>query len=47
MSQSGPPADAKQAQAAALQEIELAQRKKRAIDTQLVRPLLLPVLCHV
>ena len=38
MSQSGPPADAKQAQAAALQEIEAAERKKRAIDTQLVRP---------
>jgi hypothetical protein len=36
MSQSGPPADAKQAQAAALQELESAQRRKRAIDTQLV-----------
>ena len=36
MSQSGPPADAKQAQAAALQELELAQRRKRAIDTSLV-----------
>lgn len=37
MSQQGPPADAKQAQAAALAEIESAQRRKRAIDTQLVR----------
>lgn len=36
MSQQGPPADAKQAQAAALAEIEAAQRRKRAIDTQLV-----------
>lgn len=36
MSQSGPPADAKQAQAAALQELDAAQRRKRAIDTQLV-----------
>ncbi|WVW84948.1 hypothetical protein I302_106984 [Kwoniella bestiolae CBS 10118] len=35
MSQSGPPADAKQAQAAALQELEAAQKKKRAIDTNL------------
>ncbi|OCF37272.1 hypothetical protein I316_01181 [Kwoniella heveanensis BCC8398] len=35
MSQSGPPADAKQAQAAALQELEAAQRRKRAIDTTL------------
>ncbi|KAI9634756.1 histone acetyltransferase subunit NuA4-domain-containing protein [Dioszegia hungarica] len=35
MSQSGPPADAKQAQAAALAELEAAQRKKRAIDTSL------------
>ncbi|WVR06555.1 hypothetical protein IAU60_003586 [Kwoniella sp. DSM 27419] len=35
MSQTGPPADAKQAQAAALQELEAAQRKKRAIDTSL------------
>ncbi|WVQ96339.1 hypothetical protein IAU59_003443 [Kwoniella sp. CBS 9459] len=35
MSQSGPPADAKQAQAAALQELEAAQRRKRAIDTSL------------
>lgn len=39
MSQSGPPADAKQAQAAALAELEAAQRKKRAIDTSLVSPL--------
>ena len=38
MSQSGPPADAKQAQAAALQEIEAAKKKKTAIDNQLVRP---------
>ena len=38
MSTSGPPADAKQARAAALQELETAQRKKRAIDTQLVCP---------
>jgi len=37
MSQSGPPADAKQAQAAALQEIEAAKKKKTAIDNQLVR----------
>lgn len=37
MSTSGPPADAKQAQAAALQELEAAQRKKRAIDASLVR----------
>jgi chromatin modification-related protein EAF6 len=37
MSQSGPPADAKQAQAAALAELENAQRRKRAIDTSLVR----------
>lgn len=36
MSQSGPPADAKQAQAAALQELEAAQKRKRAIDTSLV-----------
>ncbi|KAK1925817.1 histone acetyltransferase subunit NuA4-domain-containing protein [Papiliotrema laurentii] len=35
MSQSGPPADAKQAQAAALQELEAAQKRKRAIDTTL------------
>ncbi|WWC62846.1 uncharacterized protein I303_105444 [Kwoniella dejecticola CBS 10117] len=35
MSQSGPPADAKQAQAAAMAELEAAQRKKRAIDTTL------------
>ncbi|WRT68017.1 uncharacterized protein IL334_004992 [Kwoniella shivajii] len=35
MSQSGPPADAKQAQAAALQELEAAQRRKRTIDTSL------------
>jgi hypothetical protein len=39
MSQSGPPADAKQAQAAAIQEIEAAKKKKNAIDSQLVRPL--------
>lgn len=38
MSQSGPPADAKQAQAAALQELEAAQKRKRAIDTSLVSP---------
>lgn len=37
MSSTGPPADAKQAQAAALAELEAAQRKKRAIDTTLVR----------
>jgi chromatin modification-related protein EAF6 len=37
MSQSGPPADAKQAQAAALQELEAALKRKRAIDTSLVR----------
>ena len=37
MSQTGPPADAKQAQAAALQELEAAQKRKRAIDTSLVR----------
>jgi len=36
MSQSGPPADAKQAQAAAIQEIEAAKKKKNAIDSQLV-----------
>lgn len=36
MSQPGPPADAKQAQAFALQEIEAAQNRKRAIDTSLV-----------
>ncbi|WWC71007.1 uncharacterized protein I206_104960 [Kwoniella pini CBS 10737] len=35
MSQSGPPADAKQAQAAAMAELEAAQRKKRAIDSTL------------
>ncbi|CAK9780467.1 NuA4-domain-containing protein [Cutaneotrichosporon oleaginosum] len=35
MSSTGPPADAKQAQAAALAELEAAQRKKRAIDTTL------------
>jgi hypothetical protein len=38
MSQSGPPADAKQAQAAAIQEIEAAKKKKNAIDSQLVGP---------
>jgi chromatin modification-related protein EAF6 len=37
MSQTGPPADAKQAQAAALQELEAAQKRKRTIDTSLVR----------
>lgn len=37
MSQSGPPADAKQAQAAALAELENAQRRKRTIDSTLVR----------
>jgi hypothetical protein len=37
MSVQGPPADAKQAQAAALQELELALRRKRVIDTNLVR----------
>lgn len=37
MSQQGPPADAKQAQAAALQEIEAAQRRKRALEVNLVR----------
>jgi chromatin modification-related protein EAF6 len=36
MSQTGPPADAKQAQAAALEELQAAQRKKRAIDVSLV-----------
>ncbi|RSH88477.1 uncharacterized protein EHS24_001022 [Apiotrichum porosum] len=35
MSQSGPPADAKQAQAAALAELENAQRRKRTIDSTL------------
>jgi multidrug resistance efflux pump len=35
MSSTGPPADAKQAQATALAELEAAQRKKRAIDTTL------------
>ncbi|RSH78270.1 uncharacterized protein EHS24_002735 [Apiotrichum porosum] len=35
MSTQGPPADAKQAQAAALQEIEAAQRRKRALDMNL------------
>ena len=38
MSQSGPPADAKQAQAAALQELDAAQKRKRAIDTSLASP---------
>jgi hypothetical protein len=42
MSNQGPPADAKQAQAAALQELEAAQRKKRVIDTSLVGPRLAP-----
>lgn len=36
MSQQGPPADAKQAQAAALHEVEAAQRRKRALDMSLV-----------
>jgi chromatin modification-related protein EAF6 len=44
MSQSGPPADAKQAQAAALQELEAAQKRKRAIDTSLVGT---PLICRV
>ncbi|WWC88424.1 uncharacterized protein L201_003335 [Kwoniella dendrophila CBS 6074] len=35
MSQQGPPADAKQAQAAALAELEAAQKKKRQIDATL------------
>lgn len=35
MSSTGPPAEAKQAQSAALAELEAAQRKKRAIDTTL------------
>ncbi|WVQ84989.1 hypothetical protein IAT38_007153 [Cryptococcus sp. DSM 104549] len=35
MSNSGPPADAKKAQAAAIQELEAAQKRKRAIDTSL------------
>lgn len=37
MSSSGPPADAKQAQAAALAELEAANKRKRVIDTSLVR----------
>lgn len=37
MSQQGPPADAKQAQAAALHDIEAAQRRKRALEVNLVR----------
>jgi hypothetical protein len=45
MSQSGPPADAKQAQAAAIQEIEAAKKKKNAIDSQLVRSSV-PLLHH-
>lgn len=36
MSTQGPPADAKQAQAAALHEVEAAQRRKRALDVNLV-----------
>lgn len=36
MSQTGPPADAKQAQAAALQELDAAMKRKRNIDTSLV-----------
>lgn len=36
MSTQGPPADAKQAQAAALQEIEAAQRRKRVLELGLV-----------
>jgi hypothetical protein len=35
MSTQGPPADAKQAQAAALHEVEAAQRRKRALDVNL------------
>ncbi|GMK58977.1 hypothetical protein CspeluHIS016_0604190 [Cutaneotrichosporon spelunceum] len=35
MSTQGPPADAKQAQAAALAEVEAAQRRKRALDVNL------------
>ncbi|KLT38425.1 hypothetical protein CC85DRAFT_253033 [Cutaneotrichosporon oleaginosum] len=35
MSTQGPPADAKQAQAAALHEIEAAQRRKRALEVNL------------
>lgn len=37
MSQQGPPADAKQAQAAAQAEIDAAMKKKRAVDMNLVR----------
>ena len=37
MSSSGPSADAKKAQAAALEELEAAQKKKRTLDGQLVR----------
>lgn len=36
MSSSGPSADAKKAQAAALEELEAAQKKKRTLDGQLV-----------
>ncbi|ORY22022.1 histone acetyltransferase subunit NuA4-domain-containing protein [Naematelia encephala] len=35
MSQSGPPADAKQAQAAAHAELDAALKRKRAVDTNL------------
>ncbi|BEI83888.1 hypothetical protein CcaverHIS002_0404920 [Cutaneotrichosporon cavernicola] len=35
MSTQGPPANAKQAQAAALTEVEAAQRRKRALDLNL------------
>lgn len=35
MSSTGPPAEAKSAQSAALAELEAAQRKKRAIDSTL------------
>jgi len=40
MSTQGPPADAKVAQAAALREIEAAQRRKRAVEMSLVSCLL-------
>lgn len=36
MSTQGPPADAKTAQAAALHEMETAQRRKRALEMSLV-----------
>ena len=47
MSSSGPSADAKQAQAAALAELETAQRKKRALDGQLVGVLHVLHVLHV